>query len=193
MGDLVRRLIKEMQYQTTLAQNGSFQTSPAFDRRTVTTAQSWLMETELLIVESKRSDVLLAPSQATKKKLGRDSVSATIKKEARSFMKQKLEPEPRESLQGYIGRIQAFWTLQPLAIPNGHVHFQCSCPLYMLHGSCKHALGCSFMKNKAQVPAEWQINRLESANKRGRPAKAAAALHKQPMEKCSDKRARNKK
>ena len=105
-------------------------------------------------------DVIIVPSKDNKKN---ECSEDDAKKLHDTYL---LEPE-NESLNDYLSRCMSCWVIT--RCEQSDYKYNCSCPVYCLHGMCKHVISYSADKEEFPIPDGYDFRQLKQAARRSRP------------------------
>ena len=132
----------------------------------------------------------LVPSTALVASLDAPSTAAQqreIFSHAAKFLTFLEDPASANEFHLAINTMNNFYILEPLAEPRGEfIHFSCTCTQYAKLAACSHSLAKGLEDQMFEVPSERSFATLGRKRRgKGRIAKAAPALTRQPVDRAS--------
>jgi hypothetical protein len=176
LGFFIRKVTKELKYQTILAYREPFKVSVSMGKQLWGKSQLWARDTKKWLLKG-RCENFFAPSANTKLLLNSNN---TLKQHFDLYKVSQLSLASEKFAQ-YVSRVSSFYQLKLLQQPNESNFYSCTCVNYLKDAVCKHSLGNSLLQKKTQCPPQWVVNTLEELRKKGRPPKASASLMKQKL------------
>lgn len=96
------------------------------------------------------------------------------------------DPSSARDFNFVINMTNNFSILEPLAEPRGYIHFSCTCTLYSKTAACSHSLAKGLEQSLFTIPPDRSFATLGRKKRgKGRIAKAAPALTRQPADRAS--------
>lgn len=105
------------------------------------------------------------------------TVKTKMQSAAEAYVRFVRNPEQEDlETEQIMKLLDKFYFLKKLETPlNEYILYSCTCPKYVLHAVCKHALAVAICKKEVVVPADKNFSSIGRKKKPGRPKKATPA------------------